>query len=195
MTTAMFDTLISTVDNVNNMNVTLCECFARDGLQQLLATVAPPNEARRVADAIEARVRGDASGDASGATGASTEAMQQRRQRDSVAAEMLGRAPTSRAMQPFTSLDELLTVPGMKAAWLDAIAADLTVDGDGRVNRRSASRRVLAAATGTLVDRPSRLLVIARGWRRDHVLTREIQAVFDVNGAELRLVRWREQDR
>ena len=77
----------------------------------------------------------------------------------------------------------------------DALAADITVDGDGQVNRRAASRRVLAAATGTLVDRPSRVLVIARGWRLEHVLTREIQAVFDVSGAELRLVRWREQDR
>ena len=63
-------------------------------------------------------------------------------------------------------------------------------------NRSSGKQgHAIAAATGTLVDRPSRLLVIARGWRRDHVLTREIQAVFDVNGAELRLVRWREQDR
>jgi len=170
-----------------------------DGLQQLLATVAPPGEARRLAEAIEARVRGDASADASGDaranTGALQQRLQQRLQRDSVVAAMLGRAPTSRVMHPFTSLDELLTVPGMQPAWLDAIAADLTVDGDGRVNRRSASRRVLAAATGTLVDRPSRLLLIARGWRRDHVLTREIQAVFDVMGAELRLVRWREQDR
>ncbi len=132
-----------------------------EGLQQLLATVAPPDEARRVAESIAARVRGD----------------------------------TSRTMQPFTSLDELLTVPGMKAEWLDALAADLTVDGDGRVNRRTASRRVLAAATGTLVDRPSRLLLISRGWRLGHVLSREIQAVFDVNSTELRLVRWREQDR
>ncbi|WP_309670443.1 type II secretion system protein GspK [Gemmatimonas sp.] len=162
-----------------------------DGLQQLLATVAPPSEARRVADAIEAHVRGDAVQ----TTNANREAMQQRRQRDSVAAALLGREETLRAMQPFTSLDELLTVPGMQAAWLDALAADLTVDGDGRVNRRTASRRVLAAAAGALVDRPSRLLVISRGWRRDHVLTREIQAVFDVHGAELRLVRWREQDR
>jgi type II secretory pathway component PulK len=174
-----------------------------DGLQQLLATVAPPGEARRIAEAIEARVRGDASGDVSGnapgtvagVTSTQTEAMQQRLARDSVVAALLGRAPTSRVMRPFASLDELLTVPGMQSAWLDALAADLTVDGDGRVNRRSASRRVLAAATGTLVDRPSRVLLIARGWRRDHVLTREIQAVFDVMGAELRLVRWREQDR
>ena len=146
-----------------------------DGLQQLLATVAPPGEARRLAEAIEAHVRGDASvgasGTISGATSAPTEAMQQRLQRDSVVAAMLGRAPASRVMQPFTSLDELLTVPGMQSAWLDALAAD------------------------TLVDRPSRVLVIARGWRLEHVLTREIQAVFDVSGAELRLVRWREQDR
>ena len=131
--------------------------------------------------------------------GASSEATsssrRERLQRDSLGAALLGRAPTSRAMQPFTSLDELLTVPGMTAAWLDALAADLTVDGDGRVNRRAASRRVLAAATGTMVDRPSRVLLISRGWRRDRVLTREIQAVYDVTGTELRLVRWREQDR
>ncbi len=132
-----------------------------EGLQQLFATVAPPDDARRVAESMAARVRGDTSG----------------------------------TMQPFTSLDELLTVPGIKAEWLDALAPDLTVDGDGRVNRLAASRRVLAASAGTLVDRPSRLLVIARGWRLGHVVTREIQAVFDVSGMELRLVRWREQDR
>jgi general secretion pathway protein K len=173
-----------------------------DGLAMLLATVAPPGEARRVAAAIEAHVRGDDIDDAArepagamGAMGASSEVRRQRLQRDAMGAAMLGRAPTSRAVQPFTSLDELLTVPGMTAAWLDALAADLTVDGDGRVNRRAASRRVLAAATGTLVDRPSRLLLISRGWRRDRVLTREIQAVYDVTGTELRLVRWREQDR
>ena len=165
-----------------------------DGLATLLATVAPPGDARRVAAAIDARVRG-ADNETAEATGASSEARRQRLQRDSMGAALLGRAPTTRAMQPFTSLDELLTVPGMTAEWLDALAADLTVDGDGRVNRRGASRRVLAAARGTLVDRPSRLLLISRGWRRDHVLTREIQAVYDVTGTELRLVRWREQDR
>jgi hypothetical protein len=80
-------------------------------------------------------------------------------------------------------------------AWLDALADELTVDGDGRVNRRAASPRVRAAATGALIDRPSRLLVISRGWQVGRVLTREIQAVFEVSGSELRLVRWREQDR
>ena len=160
-----------------------------DGLQQLLATVAPRDEARQVAAAIESRVRGD------GAGSAQRQERQERQQRDSVAAVMLGRESGARAMQPFTSLDELLTVPGMKAEWLDALASELTVDGDGRVNRRAASPRVLAAASGTLVDRPSRLLLISRGWRLGHVLTREIQAVFDVVGTELRLVRWREQDR
>lgn len=162
-----------------------------EGLRQLLVTVAPPDDAGRVAASIDAHVRGDAVGSSM----TNDAARHLRWQRDSVAATMLGREATTRARQPFTSLDELLTVPGMKAEWLDAIAADLTVDGDGRVNRRAASRRVLAAATGALVDRPSRLLLISRGWRLGHVLTREIQAVFDVNGAELRLVRWREQDR
>ena len=42
-----------------------------------------------------------------------------------VVAAMLGRAPTSRAMQPFTSLDELLTVPGMQPAWLNAIVGSV----------------------------------------------------------------------
>ena len=160
-----------------------------EGLQQLLATVAPRDEARQVATAIESRVRGD------GAGSAQRQERQERRQRDSVAAVMLGRESGTRAMQPFTSLDELLTVPGMKAEWIYALASELTVDGDGRVNRRAASPRVLAAASGTLVDRPSRLLLVSRGWRLGHVLTREIQAVFDVVGTELRLVRWREQDR
>lgn len=168
-----------------------------EGLQRLLATVAPAGEAAQVAAAIDARVRGlgpDGSGP-DGRSNSTTPAMDARRTRDSVAALLLGREPAGRAMQPFATLDELLTVPGMRAEWLEAVAADLTVDGDGRINRRHASARVLAAATGTLVDRPSRLLLVARGWRRGHALTREIQAVYDVNGTELRLVRWREQDR
>ena len=62
-----------------------------DGLQQLLATVAPPGEARRLAEAIEAHVRGDASvgasGTIAGATPAPTEAMEQRLQRDLLIAQ------------------------------------------------------------------------------------------------------------
>lgn len=158
-----------------------------EGLQRLFATVTTASEAQQVANAIDARVRGGALvGDAN---------VQARRARDSIGAVLLGRSPSNRAMQPFRSLDELLTVAGMRAEWLNAVAGDLTVDGDGRVNRRAASARVLAAATGTLVDRPSRLLLVSRGWRSGQVLTREIQAVYDVIGTELRLVRWREQDR
>lgn len=158
-----------------------------EGLQRLFATVTTASEAQQVANAIDARVRGGALVDDANA--------QARRARDSIGAILLGRSPSSLAMQPFRSLDELLTVAGMRAEWLNAVASDLTVDGDGRVNRRAASSRVLAAATGTLVDRPSRLLLVSRGWRSGQVLTREIQAVYDVVGTELRLVRWREQDR
>lgn len=158
-----------------------------EGLQRLFATVTTASEAQQVASAIDARVRGGALVEDAN--------VQARRARDSIGAVLLGRSPSNRAMQPFRSLDELLTVAGMRAEWLNAVAVDLTVDGDGRVNRRAASARVLAAATGTLVDRPSRLLLVSRGWRSGQVLTREIQAVYDVIGTELRLVRWREQDR
>ncbi len=158
-----------------------------EGLQRLLSTVAPSADAQQLAESIESRVRGDGL--------LTDDAAQARRARNSVAAELLGRPNVTRVMQPFRSLDELLTVPGMRPEWLESVAADLTVDGDGRVNRRAASARVLAAATGALVDRPSRVLFVSRGWRSGHLLTREIQAVYDVTGTELRLVRWREQDR
>ena len=83
-----------------------------EGLQRLLATVAPAGEAAQVAAAIDARVRGLG---ADARTDMTTPAMDARRTRDSVAALLLGREPAGRAMQPFASLDELLSVPGMRA--------------------------------------------------------------------------------
>ena len=137
-----------------------------EGLARLLATVAPSGEAARIAEAIADRVRG---------TDPQT-------------------GTVRRSLQPFASLEELLTVPGFRVQWLEQLAADLTVDGDGRINRRAASPRVLASATGTLVDRPTRVLLLTRGWQRGHPLTREIAAVYAIEGSELRLVRWRERD-
>ncbi len=158
-----------------------------EGLLRIFRAVASESEARAAALAIDARVRGD---------GRPTDsASNMRVQRDSVSAELLGRAATRGIRRPFESLDELVTVPGVSAQLLDRVATSLTVDGDGRVNRRAASAQVLAAASGSLIERPSRLLFIARGWERAHLLTREIQAVYDVADDGLRLVRWREQDR
>ena len=77
---------------------------------------------------------------------------------------------------------------------LAQVARFLTVDGEGTVNRRAAPREVLAAATGSLVDAPTRLLLLARGWQRGHPLSRQIEAVYDVTENGLRLVRWREHD-
>jgi general secretion pathway protein K len=165
-----------------------------EGLTTLFATVTSPNAARTMAERLDAMVTGNI-----GRATRTTAADALRQQRDSLNATLLGRAISPRARRPFASLDEvraaLLDVPGADLAALDKVAELLTVDGDGRINRRAASRTVLAAASGSLVDAPSRLLLIARGWRRGHPLTRQIEAVYDVGEHGLQLVRWREYDR
>ena len=98
------------------------------------------------------------------------------------------------AARALRSLDELESVPGANLGLLRAAAPYLTVDGDGKINRATASDTVLVAAAGSLQDEPSRLLVISRGWLRGHSLTHEIQAVYAIAGSRLTLVRWRERD-
>lgn len=98
------------------------------------------------------------------------------------------------AVRALRSLDELEDIPGVDTGLLRAAAPYLTVDGDGNINRATASDTVLAAAGGSLQDEPSRLLVVSRGWMRGHTLTHEIQAVYAIVGNGLTLVRWRERD-
>jgi type II secretory pathway component PulK len=98
------------------------------------------------------------------------------------------------AARALRSLDELESVPGANLGLLHAAAPYLTVDGDGKINRATASDTVLLAAAGSLQDEPSRLLVVSRGWLRGHSLTHEIQAVYAIAGNRLTLVRWRERD-
>ena len=98
------------------------------------------------------------------------------------------------AARPLRSVDELLGVPGVARELALRAAEFLTVDGDGTINRATASDTVLAAAAGELRDEPSRILVVSRGWRDGHALTHEIEAVYALNGNQLTLVRWRERD-
>ena len=98
------------------------------------------------------------------------------------------------AARALRSLDELERLPGVSVGLLRAAAPYLTVDGDGKINRATASDTVLVAAGGSLQDEPSRLLVVSRGWLRGHSLTHEIQAVYAIAGNQLTLVRWRERD-
>lgn len=98
-----------------------------------------------------------------------------------------------RFVTPLRSLEELRSIPGVDADALERAAPWLTTDGDGTVNRRMASDTVLAAAFGEARDEPSRLLVVARGWRDGHPLTHEIQAVYAISGTTLVLVTWRER--
>jgi len=100
-----------------------------------------------------------------------------------------------RFVTPLRSLEELRRIPGLDAAALERAAPWLTVDGDGTVNRRMASDTVLRVAFGEQRDEPSRLVITARGWRRDSPLTHEVQAVYAISGNELVLVQWREQVR
>ncbi|MCI0433738.1 MAG: type II secretion system protein GspK [Gemmatimonadetes bacterium] len=92
------------------------------------------------------------------------------------------------------SLDELLAIPGVPVNLVERASPFLTVDGDGTINRVTASDTVRAAAGGELRDEPSRILVVSRGWLHGQPATFEIQAVYAVSGSELVLVRWRERE-
>lgn len=98
------------------------------------------------------------------------------------------------AARPLRSLDELEQLPGVSLGLVRAAAPYLTVDGDGKINRATASDTVMVAAGGSVQDEPSRILVVARGWLGGHTLTHEIQAVYAIAGNQLTLVRWRERD-
>ncbi len=95
---------------------------------------------------------------------------------------------------PILDLDLLRTRTSLGARSADAAAPFLTVDGDGNINRHSAPPQVRIAAAGQLVDAPTRLLLVSRGWRAGGALTHEIQAVYAIQGTQLALVRWRERD-
>lgn len=153
----------------------------REGLTRLFSLAAAPSQAEAAATRITLRL------------GQHTDPTRARR--DSLSAVLLGRDISPDATGRFESLDEVAAFLGADAAWLPTVAEYLTVDGDGSIDRRHAPAAVLRAASGSLVDAPTRLMIISRGWERDVSLTREIQAVYAVAGDKLTLVRWREQTR
>lgn len=166
-----------------------------DGWHRLLRNWTNDADARRIAVAIDARVRGEEGRGTNELRGDSRTLREQERSRDSLVAALLGRSTEPLRRRPFESLDDLLEVPGIEPALLERAAPFLTVDGNGTVNREAAPREVLDAAAGSHVEHPVRLLLISRGWMVGHPLTREIEAVYDIADDGLRLVRWRERDR
>jgi Type II secretion system (T2SS), protein K len=96
--------------------------------------------------------------------------------------------------QLLLSLEEAAAIPGVGERLISSAAQWLTIDGDGQVNRATAPPVVLGVARGNLIDEPSRITLIARGWQLGHPLTHEIQAVYAVQGNQLAFVRWRERD-
>ncbi|HYW31393.1 MAG TPA: hypothetical protein VE869_07810 [Gemmatimonas sp.] len=167
----------------------------QDGWSALLRSVTSSGEARDVAERITAYLGAPPAGrtsvdDIDAAAAAA---------RDSMITRLLGRdiprgtgSPVRRRLE---TVDDLLAIPGIDVRLIARVAPFLTADGNGYVNRRAAPPPVLAAASGQLVDHPVRLVLVSRGWRLGHPLTREIQAVYDVADDGLRLVRWRERDR
>jgi general secretion pathway protein K len=98
------------------------------------------------------------------------------------------------AANPLRALETLREIPGVPERLAIRAAPYLTVDGDGRIDRATASDTVLSAAAGSLVDEPTRILVISRGWQNGWPLTHEIQATYAIEQNSLVLVRWQERD-
>ena len=102
--------------------------------------------------------------------------------------------PTGTSGRPLRTLEDLRRIPGVPERVAFGAAPYLTVDGDGKINRSAASDTVLSAAAGSLVDEPSRILIVSRGWLDGNPLTHEIQAVYAIEGSNLVLIRWQERD-
>ena len=149
-----------------------------ESLGALFASFVGAAEAERAAEAVQLWIG------AEGASGADEGARAAR-------ARQLG---IERPVGPLRTLDDLVRVPGVSERLARAAAPHLTVDGDGRINEATASAVVMSAARGSLVQEPSRILIVSRGWTDGHPLTHEIQAVFPVSGARLLPVRRRERD-
>lgn len=102
--------------------------------------------------------------------------------------------PRMPSANPLRTLEDLRRIPGFSEVLALAAVPYLTVDGDGRINRSAASDTVMAAAAGSVVSEPSRILIVSRGWLKGQPLTHEIQAVYAIEGNSVKLVRWQERD-
>ena len=157
---------VTLVDVGSRLDVNMAE---QNALARLFSYFTTPTEAERNARAINDFIGGDIIG--------------------------FNDDPTALIARPVTSLDELVRIPGISQDLLDRAAPYLTVDGDGTINRITASDTVRSAAAGDLRDEPSRILVIARGRANDQAAAYEIQAVYALNERQLTLVKWRERQR
>jgi type II secretory pathway component PulK len=97
---------------------------------------------------------------------------------------------TGRYEQParlFLSLDALRRHPDVDENELARALPYLTVDGDGTINRVTASRTVLQIAGGQLRTTPSRLLLLARAFQPGSSLVWRIEQAYAIDG--LRMIR------
>ena len=133
-------------------------------LEKFFGGFTNANDARLLARRIAERVRGE------GLPNDSTSVA--RLERDSTVRALLGQSNVTTLLRhPFESLDQLAEIPGLDAKLLATAAPLLTVDGEATVNKHSAPAVVVAAASGTVTEAPTRLLLISRGWQIGHPLT------------------------
>jgi type II secretory pathway component PulK len=100
------------------------------------------------------------------------------------------------AERPLQRLGELILVPGVTDGLASAVAPYVTVKSDGSIDTTAAAGPVRAALSPSaeMIDRPTRVLLIARGWTNTFPLTHEIQAVYAIEGSTYVLVSWEERD-
>jgi len=100
------------------------------------------------------------------------------------------------AARPLERVGELTLLPQITDTIASRVAPYVTIWGDGSVDTTDAPEPVRAAlsASAALVNAPTRVLLVARGWRGGVPLTHEIQAVYAIQGETLELVAWQERD-
>jgi hypothetical protein len=100
------------------------------------------------------------------------------------------------AERPLRRVGELALVPEVTDGVAAAVVPYVTIWGDGSVDTTAAPEPVRAAlsSSAAVVSAPTRVLLVARGWRERFPLTHEIQAVYAIEGQTLVLVAWQERD-
>jgi type II secretory pathway component PulK len=98
--------------------------------------------------------------------------------------------------RPLQRVGELTLIPGVTDALAAAVAPFVTVWGDGSIDTSAAAPQVRAALSSVagMIDRPTRVLLIARGWQNGFPLMHEIHAVYAIEGTTYVLVSWEERD-
>lgn len=94
--------------------------------------------------------------------------------------------------KPLSRIEDMLRISGISVDVIERALPYLTLDGDGYINRNTASDTVMAAAAGALSEEPSRIVIRSHATARADRKQHEIKAVYGIVGEKLALMRWEE---